>query len=126
MFTQLIADLIILIHLGFILFVIFGGLLVIKWKKFIWLHIPAVLWGILIEFFGWICPLTTLENELRQINNSGGYESGFIEHYIIPIIYPLELTREIQILMGIAVIVINLLIYSIIFKKWSSRPQEGK
>jgi hypothetical protein len=115
----LMADLIVLIHFGFILFVIFGGLLVIKWRKFIWLHVPAAVWGALIEFFGWFCPLTTLENQLRRNKNGDAYITGFVEHYIIPIIYPEGLTRDIQLLLGIAVIIINLFIYTLILKKWN-------
>ncbi len=118
----LLADLIVILHFSFILFVILGGLLVIKWKKFICLHMPAAIWGMLIEFFGWFCPLTTLENQLRQNKNGEAYSSGFIEHYIIPLIYPEGLTREIQIAMGIAVIIINLLIYSLVIKKWKHKP----
>jgi len=112
------ADLIVLIHFCFILFVIFGGLLVLKWRKIIWLHLPAAVWGTLIEFFGWICPLTILENQLRLDNNGGAYTTGFIEHYIIPLIYPEGLTPEIQIILGIAVIVVNLFIYTLVVKKW--------
>ena len=92
MLKLLTTDVIVLIHFGFILFVIFGGLLVMKWRKFIWLHVPAVVWGALIEFSGWLCPLTTLENELYQDNKAGEYSTGFIEHYIIPVIYPTGLT----------------------------------
>ncbi len=114
----LISDFIVLIHFGFILFVILGGLLVIKWKKFIWLHLPAASWGALIEFFGWLCPLTTLENQLRRNNDSEVYLNGFVEQYIIPLIYPEELTRDIQTILGVAVIVINLLIYYVVLKKW--------
>ena len=112
------ADLIVLIHFSFILFVIFGGLLVMKWRRLIWLHLPAAVWGALIEFFGWFCPLTTLENQLRRNNGGEGYSIGFIEHYIIPIMYPEELTRDIQIILGVAVIAINLVIYRFILKKW--------
>ena len=101
MSPMLFADLIVAIHFGFILFVIFGGLLVLKWPKLIWLHLPAAIWGALIEFAGWICPLTFLENRLRSAHG-GGYASGFVEHYILPIIYPAGLTREIQI--GLAII----------------------
>lgn len=106
----MLADLIVALHFGFILFVMFGGPLVLKWPKLIWLHLPSAIWGAWIEFTGWICPLTFLENRLRSAN-SGGYASGFIEHYILPIIYPSGLTREIQIGLGIAVIVFNLFIY---------------
>ncbi len=115
------ADIIVLIHFGFILFVIFGGLLALKWRLFIWLHIPAAIWGALIEFTGWICPLTTLENELRRNHGGGTYSTGFIEHYITPVIYPEGLTRNIQIAMGIAVVLLNLYIYTRYFKKWGHK-----
>ena len=112
------ADLIVLIHFCFILFVIFGGFLALKWRKIIWLHLPAATWGTLIELYGWICPLTILENQLRLDNDNGAYSTGFIEHYIIPLIYPEGLTPEIQIILGIVVIVVNLFIYTLVFKKW--------
>ena len=102
--SYLTADLIVLIHFGFIFFVIFGGFLALKCRKLIWLHAPAAIWGALIEFFGWFCPLTTLENELRRNNEDEAYSTGFIEHYIIPVIYPEGLTRDIQIVLGIALI----------------------
>lgn len=114
----LMADIIVLIHFGFILFAVFGGLLVMKWRWLIWLQIPAALWGIVIELFGWICPLTILENKFRQKNAGEAYSTGFIEHYIIPIIYPEGLTRDIQLILGGAVIVINLFVYIWILKKW--------
>ena len=110
------ADLVVLIHFCFILFVILGGFLVIKWRQLILLHLPAAVWGALIEFYGWICPLTVLENQLRQANG-GSYSTGFIEHYLIPLIYPTGLTRDIQLLMGVAVVVINLFVYIQIVKK---------
>ncbi len=116
MLNAVFADLIVFVHFGFILFVIFGGFLALKWRKIIWLHFPAVIWGALIEFSGWICPLTIFENSLRTAS-SGGYASGFIEHYIVPIIYPSGLTREIQIGLGIIVILINLLVYRKLFFK---------
>jgi len=111
------ADSVVLIHFGFILFVIFGGFLVIKWRKLIWLHLPAAFWGAMIEFFGWVCPLTILENQLRIGSERGSYSTGFIEHYIIPLIYPAGLTRDIQLLLGVVVIVINLFVYTLLFKK---------
>jgi len=110
------ADLLVLLHFLFILFVIFGGFLVWKWKKLIWLHLPAALWGALIEFGGWICPLTRLENRLRS-NAQGDYTTGFIEHYLLPIIYPGALTREIQIGLGIVVVLLNVFIYGSLFVK---------
>jgi hypothetical protein len=110
MSNALIADLVVSTHFSFSLFVVFGGLLVLKWRRLIWLHIPAVAWGVLIEFNGWICPLTSLENRLRAAEG-GGYASGFIEHYLMPIIYPSELTRTVQICLGVGVIVFNLIVY---------------
>ena len=117
------ADLLVLIHFAFILFVMFGGFLVMKWRKLICLHLPAVVWGILIEFFGWFCPLTTWENQLRR-HNGGEYSTGFIEHYIIPLIYPVGLTRDIQIVLGTALILLNLFIYTWCFKKWASQSRK--
>jgi len=111
------ADFIVLIHFSFILFVMFGGFLVMKWRKVIYLHLPTVVWGALIEFFGWSCPLTTWENQLRY-DSEGAYSTGFIEHYIIPLIYPEGLNSEVQVLLGIGVILLNLLIYRLCFKKW--------
>lgn len=114
---DLAADVIVLLHFLFILFVILGGLLVLKWKWVLWLHIPAILWGALIAFAGWICPLTPLENLLRRAQGGSGYATGFIEHYLIPVIYPAGLTRGIQITLGMAVIIINIIVYLGIYRK---------
>lgn len=110
------ADLVLIVHTLFVVFVIFGGLIVLKWHKVMWLHIPCALWGALIEFFGWICPLTYLENYFLEIGNGNSYDGGFIQHYLLPIIYPPGLTTGIQILLGATVIVINLIIYCIIWR----------
>jgi hypothetical protein len=114
---RVLADIIVLIHLAFIIFVIFGGFLVLRWRWLFWFHIPAAIWGALIEFVGWICPLTPLENQFRMKSGEVGYQNGFIEHYIIPLIYPDELTRSLQITLGIFVIIINIIIYSLIFSR---------
>lgn len=118
MVSILTAEAVVVIHFGFILFVIFGGLLVLKYRCWVWLHIPAVIWGVLLELNGWICPLTTWENALRQ-RDSSTYSTGFIEHYLLTVIYPQGLTREIQFLLGIILVVFNLLIYwHIVRKQW--------
>lgn len=114
---QHLADLVVIIHLLFILFVVFGGLLLLRWRKLIWLHLAAVLWGVAIEVFGWICPLTPLENWLRFKSLSSSYETGFVEHYLLPIIYPQGLTREIQSILALVVIVVNALIYCLVFRR---------
>ena len=112
MLNTIAADFIVLLHFGFILFVVFGGLLVLKWKKLVWFHIPAALWGALIEFVGWVCPLTPLENMLRRYSGED-YTSSFVEHYIQTIIYPDGLTRDLQIFLGLGVLGINMIIYAI-------------
>jgi hypothetical protein len=105
------AELLVLVHLVFIIFVMAGGFAVFKWPWMALLHIPAATWGALIEFRGWICPLTPWENSLRQLAGQEGYSEGFVEHYILPLIYPTGLTRELQIALGSIVIAVNLLIY---------------
>ena len=105
------ANMILVLHLGFVCFVVLGGLLVLKWRWLALLHIPAVVWGALIECQGWICPLTPLEQRLRQAAGQGGFAGGFIEHYLLPVLYPAQLNREMQIVLGALVIVINIILY---------------
>jgi len=111
------ADSVLLLHFGFILFVLGGGGLVWKWPRMAWLHLPAVLWGSWIEFSGGICPLTPLENRLRRAAGEDGYAGGFIERYLLPVIYPAELTRELQLLFGLLVIAVNVAVYVLAWKK---------
>jgi uncharacterized membrane protein len=107
----MLADLVVLIHFGFVLFVVFGGLLVLRLPRVMYLHLPAAAWGALIELAGGICPLTPLENSLRRGAGLAGYEGGFVEHYILPVLYPAALTRGVQLTLGMLVIGINLAIY---------------
>lgn len=109
MVSCIIADIIVVIHSVFILFVMTGGFLVLRWRRLILLHVPAALWGALIEFQGWFCPLTYLEKHFRK---GGGYHGGFIEHYILPLVYPPELTRQLQIFFGSAVLAVNCAVYA--------------
>lgn len=108
----ILADCVVFLHLFFVLFVIFGGLLILRWKWVMWLHLPAAIWGALVEFAGWICPLTPLENWLRAVGGGNQYQSDFIGHYVMPLLYPTELTREIQIFLGVLVILLNVGIYA--------------
>lgn len=117
MLYNLLADLLLLLHLVFILFVMFGGLLLIRWPWLIRLHLPAVIWGVLIEWIGWVCPLTPLESRLRRAGGSSGYETGFIEHYLAPLIYPPGLTADLGLLLGGLVVVINTLIYTWLWRR---------
>ena len=115
MIYRVCADLVLIIHLGFVGFVVFGALLVLRWPQLMALHIAAVAWGVLIEFTGMICPLTPLEVSLRQSGGQAGYPGGFIEHYIVAVLYPVGLTRELQIWLGIAALVPNALAYGYLF-----------
>ena len=108
------ANLLVMIHLSFIVFVIAGAFIVLKWPWVILLHIPAVIWGAIVELKGWICVLTPWENNLRHLAGQEGYSGGFIEHYVVSLIYPAELTRDAQIVMGLIVITINLCVYGFI------------
>ena len=111
------ANSILMVHFAFILFVVFGGLLVFYKKWMPWLHIPAIFWAVLIEFFGWICPLTPMENHFRVLAGQSGYNQGFIQHYLLTVIYPDGLTRQVQILLGLGVLILNLLVYAVFLKK---------
>jgi hypothetical protein len=108
---RLMADAVVLLHFAFIVFVVLGGIAVLRWPWLAWLHIPTAVWGALIEFAGWICPLTPLENSLRERGGEAGYAGGFIDHYITAIIYPHGLTRTMQIAIGVLVLAINAFVY---------------
>ena len=111
MIYRFLADLVVLCHLVFVLFAVTGSLLVIRWPVVAWMHVPAAVWGALVEFGGWICPLTPLENWLRLQGDTTAYSGGFVDHYILPILYPSGLTREIQIILGVAILIVNATIY---------------
>src|SRR5687768_5843360 len=111
MFFRGAADLVLLVHLAFVLFVVLGGLLALRWRRVAWVHVPIALYGAAIEFLGFICPLTPLEVWLRRRGGEAGYEGGFIEHYITAAIYPTGLTREVQVVLGTGVLVLNGIVY---------------
>ena len=111
------ADMVVLVHLGFVVFVVLGGLLVMKWPGLIWIHLPAVFWGVAIELSGWICPLTPLENWLRHKGGEENYQFDFVAHYLLPMLYPQGLTRRSQIVLGALVLVVNGAIYGWILRK---------
>ncbi len=116
MIYRLLADITLLAHLLFVLFVIFGGLLVLLRRFFIWLHFPALVWGIFIEFFGQICPLTTLENHFRNLGGEAGYDGGFIEHYASAALY-WQMSAQTQYLLGVLLIVFNAIVYFYVFRR---------
>ncbi len=111
MIYRLAADALVLLHALWLAFVVFGALLALRWRRVLWAHVPVVAWGALVEFTGWVCPLTPWENDLRRLGGQEGYAGGFIERYVTAIIYPEGLTREIQIGLGIGVLVLNAGLY---------------
>jgi hypothetical protein len=105
------ADLVVLVHVVFVVFVVLGGLLVARWPRLAWVHVPAAVWGVFIEFRGWICPLTPLENYLRQRGGSSAYQGDFIEHYMLPLLYPANLTSRVQVWLGSLALMVNVALY---------------
>ncbi len=117
------ADLLVVAHLAFIGFVLLGGLLALRWRWVPWVNLPAAVWGATVEFTGWICPLTPLENRLRAAAGESGYDSGFIEHYLLPLLYPAGLTPAIQLWLGGLVIAVNVAVYTVVWLR-SRTPRE--
>ncbi|SPA38989.1 conserved hypothetical protein; putative membrane protein [Cupriavidus taiwanensis] len=111
------ADLVVIAHALFIVFVVAGGLLALRWPRAAWVHLPAAVWGVLIEWAGWICPLTPLENTLRRAAGQAGYSGGFVERYLLPLIYPAELTPAVQLWLGAVVLVVNVAIYALWWRR---------
>ncbi len=105
------ANAVLIIHLAFVVFVVLGGLLVLRRRNLAWVHLPAALWGILIEYADWVCPLTPIENALRRRAGETGYTGDFIEHYLMALLYPGGLTRRMQIGLGTVALVINVAVY---------------
>lgn len=112
MLWRLLANLVVLLHGLSILFIVFGGFLTWRWRWLAWVHVPFAVWGVLIEYYGWVCPLTPLENALRARAGLAGYSGGFIEHYLLPIIYPAGLTPRVQLVLGTLVLAVNLAAYA--------------
>ena len=111
MVFRVLADLVMVFHFVFVLFAVLGGCLVLKRRFWVWVHVPAFLWAGLIEFTGWICPLTYLEIWLLEQSGAHGFQEGFIEHYLFPLLYPQALTRSLQVTLGVFVLGINIFIY---------------
>jgi len=123
MLYRALAIVVLLLHLGFILFVVGGALLALRWPRLAWLHLPAAAWGVLIELAGWECPLTPLENLFRHRGGEAGYTGGFVEHYLLSLIYPEPLTRTVQLALGAAVLLLNVALYALLLRR---RRREGR
>lgn len=118
MLYRALADLVLVAHLGFVLFVMLGALLALRWPKILWVHLPAAAWGAFVEFSGRICPLTPLELWLRRQGGEAGYAGGFVEHYLLPLLYPPGLTTELQVTLGTAVVVANAALYGWLWRRF--------
>lgn len=118
----LLADAVLLAHAAFVAFVVLGGLLVLRWPRLAWVHLPVVAWGAGIEFTGGICPLTPLENHLRALAHQQGYAGGFVEHYVFGLLYPEGLTRDVQVALGLGVLALNTALYA---RLWYRHRQAG-
>ena len=127
MIYLLLADALVVLHFAFIVFVVLGALTVYRWPKMVWAHIPCALWGAWIEITGGICPLTPIEFRFRRMGGTEGYAGGFIEHYLVPIIYPSGLTRADQLLLGALVVAVNLTAYGfLLWRRRSGRPADSR
>lgn len=109
---QFLSDFVLLVHFAFIVFVLAGGFLLLRWPRLVWLHFLAIVWGVFTEVTGWICPLTPLENHFRVLAGGNAYHTGFIERYLLPLVYPAGLTPAIQMTLAAVVIVFNIVVYS--------------
>jgi hypothetical protein len=121
---RLAADLTLVLHLSFIVFVLFGGLLCRHHIRWVWLHLPSMIWGVWVEWAGWICPLTPLENHFRQRASAQGYQGGFVDHYLVPLIYPEGLTVSLQWFLGSLVLIVNVFIYLYLLQNWRKHQRE--
>lgn len=117
MSPRLAADAVLVVHALFVAFVVLGGLAVLRWPRLAWLHLPCAAWGALIEFAGWVCPLTPLENRLRRLGGEAGYEGGFVETYLLAALYPEGLSRPVQVALGVLVLAVNAAVYGILLAR---------
>ncbi len=117
MLYRLAADALVALHLAFVAFVVLGGFFAVRWRRLVWVHVPAALWGAIIEFMGWVCPLTPLENSFRRLAGQGGYQGGLVEHYVIPWLYPADYTVGLRLTLGALVVVLNAVAYGLYFRR---------
>jgi hypothetical protein len=124
--NTLLADALVVVHLLFVAFVVGGGFLLMRWPKLAWLQLPAASWGAYIEFTGGVCPLTPLENRLRVLGGDSAYTESFIERYLLPILYPENLTSPTQLALGVAVGAVNLVAYGLAYRAQRGKAMAGQ
>ncbi len=125
MLYRVLAEIVVILHLSFVVFVLFGGLLTVRWPRAVWVHLPAVLWGTVVEFTGWICPLTPLEQWLLVQGGETIQTGDFILRWLLPLLYPETLTRTVQIVLGTLVLIVNGCVYGrLCHRRWRSSPRK--
>lgn len=125
MLHRFLADLVVVAHFAFIAFAIAGGLFVLRRRWMALVHLPAVLWGVAIELSGGVCPLTPLENALRQAAGQAGYPGGFVEHYLVPLVYPAALSQPLQLALAGLLLLVNGVVYALVVRRWATTPRRG-
>ena len=113
---EVLADAVVLLHLAVVVFIVLGGLLALRWPRAAMVHLPFAAWGIAIELGQWVCPLTPLENRLRRLAGEAGYEGGFVEHYVLPVLYPAGLTPRVSLVLAALVLGVNAAIYAAVVR----------
>jgi hypothetical protein len=121
MLYRWLADAVVVLHGAFVVFVLVGGFLALKWPRLRWIHFPAAVWGVLIEYAGWVCPLTPLENVLRERAGEAGYTGGFVEHYILQALYPGHLTSAVRWVLGSLALMVNVAAYALVWRRTRRR-----
>ena len=118
---RVLADAVVVLHLLFIAFILLGGLLALRWTQLVWVHLPLSAWGVLVQWMSWICPLTPLENSLRARAGDPTYGGGFVEHYLLPVLYPVGIGQRTHIVLGVIVLGTNAVIYSLLLARLRAR-----
>lgn len=113
---EVLADAVVLLHLAVVAFIVFGGLLALRWPRAAMVHLPFAAWGIAIELGQWVCPLTPLENRLRRLAGEAGYEGGFVAHYVLPVLYPDGLTPRVSLVLAALVLGVNAVVYGAVLR----------
>lgn len=122
----LLADCVVIAHLAFVALVVCGAFLALRWRRLLWVQVPAALWGAAVELANWPCPLTPLEIALRRAGGRAGYAGGFVEHYLVPLLYPAAFSRELQLLLGAGVVAINALAYALLLRRLRDCRRVGR
>ncbi len=127
MLYRALADAVLVAHFAFVLFAVLGGLLALRWRRAVWLHVPALAWGVVVQLANWECPLTPLENYFRRLGGEAGYAGGFVEHYVSAILYPEQISHAFRFVSGLFLLVVNLVAYSfVIYSTRGAPPQTSE